>query len=151
MAFGTGNHDTTKFCLQNLIDIKQPENKNLLDLGCGSGIISITASKLGFKEVVGIDNDEDATRISRDNACLNQISKGVEFLNHALQEMPLGYKYDVVIANIQADILCQNSTIITALLKSKFTLIISGILLKEKRPCNKFLTISSEKRGKSLY
>ena len=65
MAFGTGNHETTRLCLEEVLKIESnlSSKSSLLDLGCGSGIISLTASKLGYKPVLGIDNDEDAIRI----------------------------------------------------------------------------------------
>ena len=95
MAFGTGKHETTKACLQyidelareNSPSISRPrevarDTMSFLDMGCGSGILSIAAAKLGFRPVVGFDIDEDAVEASKENAAKNGVD--IEFFKFAL-------------------------------------------------------------------
>ena len=72
MAFGTGDHNTTRLCLQ-VLDSQMPEGVSVLDMGCGSGILSIAALMLGAKHVTAVDIDQLATKIARENAELNHI------------------------------------------------------------------------------
>ncbi|MGN0854987.1 MAG: 50S ribosomal protein L11 methyltransferase [Kiritimatiellia bacterium] len=79
MAFGTGKHETTKACLQYIDEISMPHpasgaRLSFLDMGCGSGILSIAAAKLGFAPVAGFDIDEEAVKASAENAALNGVS-----------------------------------------------------------------------------
>ena len=80
MAFGTGKHETTRACLEYIDEIAgnreqgTGNGKSFLDMGCGSGILSIAAAKLGFSPVAGFDIDEDAVNASRENAALNGVS-----------------------------------------------------------------------------
>ncbi len=73
LAFGTGSHPTTFLCLRWL-DANMPQGAAVLDYGCGSGILAITAAKLGAGKVVGVDIDKQAIRASHDNAAQNQVS-----------------------------------------------------------------------------
>ncbi|MBI4686744.1 MAG: 50S ribosomal protein L11 methyltransferase [Nitrospirae bacterium] len=73
MAFGTGHHPSTKLCLDELESFKNPEKECLLDLGAGSGILAISASKLGFKRVTAVDNDPVAIEAVKENAIKNNI------------------------------------------------------------------------------
>ena len=134
MAFGTGIHETTRMCLEFLIEDRfcQSEPKSILDLGCGSGILSILAFLIGFQKVVGLDNDDDAVRISKENAVLNDIGNKIDFYNSNLFEInkPVG-TFDCVVANIQADILISNADKIIDHSLKESTLVLSGILYKE--------------------
>jgi len=132
MAFGTGNHETTRLCLQAIVDLRK-NNQNpltLFDIGCGSGIISITGSKLGYLKIYAIDNDNDAVRISKENALLNQVSN-VKFEQQNLQFFCSQNTYDIVVANIQSDILIEQNKKIINSAKSDSTILLSGILKKE--------------------
>lgn len=133
MAFGTGNHETTRLCLEEVLNIESnlTRKSSLLDLGCGSGIISLTASKLGYKPVLGIDIDEDAIRISIENAELNNIKSDVNFSVGELKKLLTCPKFDVVIANIQTDLLIKYANNILRCLSKKGILILSGILKTE--------------------
>jgi ribosomal protein L11 methyltransferase len=92
-AFGTGSHGTTQLCLQFLQDI---ESGALLDIGCGSGVLSIAAALLGFSPVIGIDIEEPAIEATRENAAAN----GVEVTAHLVSaDAPLP-TVDVAVANI---------------------------------------------------
>ena len=72
-AFGTGAHPTTRLCLELLLDL---EPASLLDLGCGSGVLSVAAAKLGFKPVVALDHDEVAVEVTAENARVNGVTVG---------------------------------------------------------------------------
>ena len=135
MAFGTGNHETTRLCLEEVLKIESnlSSKSSLLDLGCGSGIISLTASKLGYKPVLGIDNDEDAIRISKENAVLNSIKSDINFSVDELNKLLTCPKFDVVIANIQTDLLVEYANNILKCLSKKGILILSGILKTEAK------------------
>ena len=84
MAFGTGTHETTRLCLEFLIDQYSLTNEinsnlSLIDIGCGSGILAITAAKLGFKNIMGIDNDSDAIENAFLNSKKNNLSDTIVF------------------------------------------------------------------------
>jgi ribosomal protein L11 methyltransferase len=108
------------------------QNKSFLDLGCGSGILSLAAYEIGFNPVVGVDNDEDAVRISKDNAYLNFNHNKIEFNTYDLikAKCSLG-AFDYILANIQANILCDQAQKILNMMKTQSTLILSGILNTE--------------------
>lgn len=134
MAFGTGNHETTKLCLHTIIKHQQKKligAKSLLDIGCGSGIIALTASLIGFKQVEGIDNDYDAIRVSMQNAKLNRIND-VNFRMESLGDLSSSKKFAYIVANIQSDILQKYSSELLNIIDIKGTLILSGILSSEK-------------------
>ena len=125
MAFGTGKHETTKACLQ-YIDECAAQGGSFLDMGCGSGILSIAASKLGFSPVAGFDVDQEAVDASISNAAKNGVE--VEFFKYALggrvrRELP---KVDLVAANILGPLLIRFADEIVESVKGR--IIISGIL-----------------------
>ena len=82
MAFGTGKHETTRACLEYIDELADSPAGSFLDMGCGSGILSIAAAKLGFAPVVGFDIDDEAVRASRENAEKNGVT--VDFRAFAL-------------------------------------------------------------------
>ena len=136
MAFGTGNHETTKLCLQSLVDLsseggkRDPTGKSLIDLGCGSGIIAITAKLLGYDRVDGIALDPDSARISSEHAALNAIDD-IHFRACGIDQFEKTDCYDVVVANIQTDVLQNLSEEILTLANKRGMVILSGILKKE--------------------
>lgn len=136
MAFGTGAHETTQLCAQRLIDFRdthksQLKELNVIDAGCGSGILAISAKLLGFGDVMGFDIDEEAVRISDENAEFNGIDKQVIFKTAGLDDIFPKDKADLVMANILANVLCQYSDVILNAIKPKGTLVLSGILVEE--------------------
>lgn len=133
MAFGTGTHETTRLCLEFLIDQYSFQREvspksSLIDIGCGSGILAITAAKLGFKKILGIDNDYDAIENALLNSKKNCLSDSITFKQIELAQVTNSH-YQCVIANIQADVLLLNSSVIINLLRyQNSSLILSGIL-----------------------
>jgi ribosomal protein L11 methyltransferase len=127
MIFGTGQHETTRACLQ-LIDRIRKEGppQRLLDLGCGSGILSIAAAGLGYADVTGIDNFPDAVRASESNASVNGVR--CSFATMDVLELELPSRYDVVVANILSSVLIRAARRVAATADTLGTLILSGIL-----------------------
>ena len=125
MAFGTGKHETTKACLQ-YIDECASEGGSFLDMGCGSGILSIAAAKLGYGPVAGFDVDQEAVDASVENAAKNRVE--VEFFKYGLggrvrKALP---EADLVAANILGPLLIRFADEIVESVKRR--IIISGIL-----------------------
>jgi ribosomal protein L11 methyltransferase len=148
MAFGTGNHESTRMCLEFLIESVRNgcSQNNFIDLGCGSGILSLVAKSIGFQNVLGIDNDPDAVRISGDNALLNNLKESIAFQTKDLNQLTTKPdKFDFVMANIQADILINYAEVIMSLTKDQATIVLSGILTKEiDQVTEKFLNLAPE-------
>ena len=126
MAFGTGTHETTRLCA-TLLERYVTESTKMLDVGCGSGILAICASKLGAKECYAYDIDPVAVKVAnenvKDNDCTN-IECGVSDL---LKGVKAG-QYDVITANIVADIIIRLLPDISAFMHKDTTLVISGII-----------------------
>ena len=153
MAFGTGKHETTRACLEYIDELAGTGAQSFLDMGCGSGILSIAAAKLGFSPVAGFDIDEDAVNASRENAALNGVTvdyrlfalgKGTVTLDESIEaakgvypdlalqgrdvgsgEAPFA-PADFVVANILGPLLIAFADEIAGYAKK--TLIVSGIL-----------------------
>ncbi len=130
LAFGTGRHETTKACLQYIDELAPATNHeprpSFLDMGCGSGILSIAASKLGYAPVRGFDVDPDAVAASRENAAKNGVE--AEFFRHALGGRGQGplESADLVVANILGPLLIRFADEIVPCVKRH--LVVSGIL-----------------------
>ena len=125
LAFGTGSHPTTFLCLRWL-DAHMPQGASVLDYGCGSGILAITAAKLGAGKVVGVDIDKQAIRASHDNAAQNQVNIEV-YLPDA---QPEG-QFDVVVANILANPLRMLGQMLAGRVKTDGQIVLSGILAEQ--------------------
>lgn len=137
MAFGTGAHETTRLCAGRLLDYLEAnpdktESIDLIDAGCGSGVLAFSASALGFKNVFGFDFDPDAIRVCKENIDYNpQIPAGTEFAVADLEKGLDGRQADLLMANIQTDVLIPHSDPIVMAVKDGGTLALSGILTKE--------------------
>ncbi len=114
LSFGTGMHFTTRSCLR-WIDEMSPRGgtRRLLDLGCGSGILSIAAAKLGFREVVALDNDPEAVRVATENIVRNGVADRVTCRTGDLARLGRIGTFDAVVANILAGTLCSYAGPIT--------------------------------------
>jgi len=136
MSFGTGQHFTTRLCIEQ-IEKHLTEGIEVLDMGCGSGILSIAAILLGAKSCVGVDIDENAVRIAKENAELNNIfdDRFTLFAGNVTEDEKLqneiGYnKYDMIVINIIADIIIGMSSNFPKFLKKGGIVIASGIIKK---------------------
>ncbi len=110
LSFGTGNHFTTRFCLEQL-DRFVPESgaKTMLDVGTGSGILAIAAIKLGAETALGVDFDELCVEQSIKNAQANGVGEQTEFRQHDIADGWPDEKYDIVCANIYSSLLIDNA------------------------------------------
>jgi ribosomal protein L11 methyltransferase len=127
MAFGTGTHETTQLCL-SAIDRLYASSMSFLDVGTGTGILSIAAAKLGGTKVLGLDTDAASVDIARENASANDVDAATEFLLGTLADVD--GTFDFVCANLTLDVI---APILTLLLKRAMsTLILSGILVEQE-------------------
>ena len=124
LAFGTGTHPTTALCL-TWLDGLDLEGKTVVDFGCGSGILSLAALKLGAKKVIGIDIDPQALQASLENAKRNQCEDRLELF---LPKDQPEFKADVVVANILAGPLRELAPVIIEYVASNGVLALSGVL-----------------------
>jgi ribosomal protein L11 methyltransferase len=135
LAFGTGTHATTALCLEWL-EANPPRGRNVIDYGCGSGILAIAALKLGARHAIGVDIDLRAVEVSLDNAARNGVAGEFEALPpDALSEQA---SCDLLIANILAHTLTRLAGQLKALVESGGTVLLSGVLadqVDEVRAC----------------
>ena len=133
IAFGTGSHETTKLCIQALEKYVQKGN-TVFDVGCGSGILSIAAIKLGADYVTAMDIDEVAVKVARENMEVNHLSREQYsvYTGNLLQEGAVrevsGKKYDLLIANILADVIIPLTDLAGQYIKKGGLYITSGII-----------------------
>ncbi len=149
IAFGTGMHETTQLCMRQLKKYVQ-DGSTVLDVGCGSGILSIVSLKLGAESAVGIDIDENAITATYENLEMNNISKDKcsviagNILDDKSIEEEAGYNYDIVVANILADVLVPLSDIVPSHLKEGGYFITSGIIDTKKDEVEKAISQKKE-------
>jgi ribosomal protein L11 methyltransferase len=128
-AFGSGDHETTRLVLR-LLDQRVAGGERVLDVGCGSGVLSIAALRLGAASAVAVDIDEDAVIVARRNAEINGVAERIEASARPLQD--IGGAYDIVLANIETRILVHMPDPLQACIAAGGILILSGILRAEK-------------------
>lgn len=132
-SFGTGQHHTTRLCLE-LLEESLKDGDTILDMGCGSGILSIGAILLGANNAVAVDIEENSVKTAEENAEKNNIPKEIytaycgNILTDANLCEKIDGKYDVITANIVADVLIAMKDHFKRYIKDKGTLIISGII-----------------------
>lgn len=135
LAFGTGNHETTRLCVERLVTLTEERGTKgrVVDAGCGSGILALSAALLGFSDVSGFDNDPEAVRVSEENAALNDMTGRVRFFVADLTGGLAGLDstVDVLLANIQADVLMRFASELVAAVAPGGSLVLSGILADE--------------------
>lgn len=136
ISFGTGKHETTQLCIRQLDKyIKELGSPKVLDVGCGSGILSIVALKLGAREVVGTDLDKDCMISTKENMQVNHLDAelGTFYVGNLIDDEKLQEKvgtgeYEIVVANILADVIIPMAPVIPARLKKGGYFITSGII-----------------------
>jgi len=128
LAFGTGSHQTTSLCLEYL-DNNPPKNIDVIDFGCGTGILAIAAAKLGALRVLAIDNDPQAVISSKDNVINNQCESIIKSI-HSDDEIDFE-GCDLLIANILINPLIELAPRFAALVNPDGELLLSGILKKQ--------------------
>ena len=134
ISFGTGKHETTQLCIRQLQKYLK-EGHMVLDVGCGSGILSIAALKLGASNVVGTDIDENCLTSTKENFKVNglDLARGSFYLGNLIDDVSLQQKvgtssFDIVVANILADVIIPMASVIPDRLKSGGIFITSGII-----------------------
>ena len=131
MSFGTGEHQTTKLVIQ-LMEKYINEGIRVLDVGTGTGILSIAAVKLGVKSALAIDNDEWCLENIEDNIKLNNADDKIEIRICTIQQIEVE-KYDLVLANIQKNVLLDIAGEIIERLNDRGILILSGLLIEDEK------------------
>lgn len=133
LAFGTGNHETTRLCIERLVALaaKRGTSGRVIDAGCGSGILALSAVLLGHADVGAFDNDPEAVRVSEENAALNGLGGRVKFFAGDLVSGLAGRQGEIVLANIQADVLLRFAPQLLAAVAPGGALVLSGILAVE--------------------
>ncbi len=136
ISFGTGKHETTQLCIRQLIKyVRNCPNAKVLDVGCGSGILSIVSLKLGASEVVGTDLDENCMISTAENMEVNHLSEesGRFYVGNLIDDTALQNTvgrecFDIVVANILADVIIPMAPVIPDRLKTGGIFITSGII-----------------------
>ncbi len=134
LSFGTGQHATTEFCLQEIVrHANRTQPQSFLDIGTGSGILAIAASKLGYKPVYAFDFDPEAVRVSRANARSNGVLPKIRIVRDDVTQLPtsIKWRYDFICANLISDLLVAERKRIVAQLNPGGILVLAGILKKE--------------------
>lgn len=129
MAFGTGTHETTIMCAEAL-ESHVKTNSTVFDIGCGSGVLSIVAAKLGAKEVIGVDLDEVCVKVSNENIEMNKVEDIIEIRKGNLLDVVKG-KANIIVANIIAEIIASITGDIGSFLEEDGLFISSGIIIEK--------------------
>lgn len=129
MAFGTGTHETTIMCTEAIERYIKNEDK-VYDVGCGSGILSIVAAKLGAEKVVAIDLDELCIKVSNENIKINNVEDIVEVKKGNLLDV-VSDKADMIVANIIAEVIAKMVPNLSDFLTSNGIFITSGIIIEK--------------------
>ena len=130
MAFGTGHHPTTRMCIEQIERTMTP-GARVLDVGCGSGILSIAAARLGASEVFGLDIDPAAVGVAEENGRKNGVESRLTFAAGSLPSPKAGPRsFDLTVANISAKVVSAIASGLVASLKPGGVLIASGVLVE---------------------
>jgi ribosomal protein L11 methyltransferase len=133
MAFGTGQHASTRMCMEAIEDIilkdRSIKDWQVLDVGCGTGILGITAAKMGAQDVICVDNDSKATEIAAQNAVINAVDDRLRIWNKDAAQ--ISQPRNLIIANLTAKLLLKLHAQLVRLLLPSGYLIISGIIESE--------------------
>ena len=138
LSFGTGQHPTTSFCLNEIVrmaraDARPTKTKSFLDIGTGSGILAIAATKLGYQPVHAFDFDPESVRVAKENTRKNRVDAKLKPTRGDVTKLPLkpARQYDLVCANLISNLLIAEKRRIVSRLKPSGTLVLAGILAVE--------------------
>lgn len=133
MAFGTGTHETTSLCMKLMEKYLGDDaaERKVLDVGCGSGILSIAAALLGCREVLGVEIDEDAVRVAAENTEKNSVGDRVRIQQGDLAK-GIDFTADIVVANLMADLVVMLTPDVKNHLAENGVFISSGILVEKE-------------------
>jgi ribosomal protein L11 methyltransferase len=135
MAFGTGQHASTRMCIEALEDVimkdRSVQNWKVLDVGCGTGILGITAAKLGAEDVICLDIDKKATEIAGENAAINLVSDRLRIVSK--DAATINEPRNLIMANLTSKLLLKLRPQLTHLLEPEGYMIISGIIEQDAR------------------
>ena len=126
LAFGSGEHETTRSCLEEMENIPVFSVAKVLDIGCGTGILSIAAAKLGARSVVALDPEPEAIEATINNIKLNRVEKKISILQGEVQ-MVRGERFNLIVANLYGDVLLTLASEIPPLLETGGYTLLSGI------------------------
>jgi len=152
MSFGTGHHATTQLMIEAMYPLHF-EGKNVLDFGCGTGILGIFASQLGAASVLGIDHEDWACENAKENTARNDIHN-IEIRQGSLEQAPA--QYDIILANINRHILLHYMELLFDKLAQNGILLMSGVLkedediLKKSAAAVGFQLVKTERKGNWL-
>jgi ribosomal protein L11 methyltransferase len=130
MSFGTGHNETTQLILELMCEKITSDDKFMLDFGCGSGILSIAAARLGVSKIIAIDTDEDAIDNSKENIYINNVQDCISLYKKDIDEITES-GFDIICANISSSVIISKIETIHNKLKDRGKLLISGILNEE--------------------
>lgn len=131
-AFGTGTHESTLLLLEWLDGMGDLRGRHVLDAGCGTGVLALAALKLGAPFALGIDIDEEAVRVSRENARENQLGTGSYFRQGSPRDLGPEYHFELVLANIQRSVIEEFFHDLLRVTKPGGTLLLAGLLETEE-------------------
>lgn len=134
LSFGTGQHPTTGFCLQQLVRCRSlGQQQSFLDVGTGSGILAIAAAKLGYSPIEAFDFDPESVRVARTNAGKNRVFKAIRLTQADLTKLPVRpvQRFDFICANLISTLLLAEGKRIVSRLKPGGVLVLAGILRSE--------------------
>lgn len=137
-AFGSGRHETTISCIEEVEKLGSLAGKTVLDVGAGTGILTVAAALLDANRVIAVDIETDAASTCRNNAILNGVEDRVRTVCGTLDSITAGRSYHLILANIHGDIIMRAADTLAARLRPEGYLILSGIDYTDSTPI-KFL------------
>lgn len=125
-AFGSGEHETTRSCLEEMEKLPVASMKQVLDLGCGTGILTVAAARMGARSVVAVDPNPFAIEATSANIALNGLGIKISVIQGELKEVK-GIRFDLIMANLYGDVLLEIAQNIPLYLKPNAFLLLSGV------------------------